>query len=1335
MKTIKKILLILFLLVSTHWTTQASKLEKQLRFSKLDYELGLSNNTVYSIVQDDKDMLWIATSDGLNRFDGYNFKVYHQENKKENSLLSDIIRHLYIDQANQLWIGSRDGLSRYNEDKDNFENFSYIKSGGNTSQINAITDYSETHLILGTDKGLVLFNRKSKTFENFQLLSDGLTSVQSLYKQKNKIYIGTTQGFLVYDIKERSLSNFNNTFKETVVQTILAKSDNEIWIGTEGKGLFLFNTVLGTFTQYTAGGTNSICSNYIRSLIYDDDNNLWIGTFQGLSILISDEKIFFNYFHNPMNSNSLSQNSIRSIFKDKQGGMWLGTYYGGINYYHKLKNQFGYIKQIPNSESLNDRIVSALFEDISGKIWIGTNDNGVNLYDPVSGSFSYFTQENGAIPSNNIKAFLLKANGNEIYIGSHGGGLVVFNKNTRKSTAIAIPSDNVYALARDKNNNNNIWIGTLSGLFRYNEITQEVFPINTSELNSKQVLFLTIDSKNRLWIGGERSLGMYNLNTNLLTNFNADDYNGTTSNGAINCIMEDSKKNIWFGTRGGICKYEENNKFKSYSKEDGLSNNSVYGIIEDESGKLWLSTNNGLNYFDPVTESFRNYSIYDGLPIEQFNNYAFLKSSAGLLYFGGIDGLIFFYPDELEDNPYTAKPRITKIQISNKEILPDDESKVLTKNILSTETIKLKPNQVNIAFEFVVSNYLSGMHNFFAYKLEGFDKDWNYTSDNRFVNYSNLKPGKYNFMVKAANSDEKWSDETTELKIIVIPPWWKTWWAIILFLTALVIFSYFLKRIYIQRKNMQSQIEKERYEKERNEELNQMKFRFFTNISHEFKTPLTLIISPIQEMLEKTTDKWELSQLNVIQKNANKLLYLVNQLMDYRRAELGVFELKLQYVSPLRVSMETHSLFEKMAKQKFIDYNLIDRTNNKKFVLDLKYFELILTNLLSNAFKFTDDNGKITVTLDEDVNHFILEVEDNGIGIAEDKLNLIYDRFYQINNDIAGTGIGLSLIKRLVDLHHGEITIQSEVGKGSKFSIFFPQDETYYEFEEIERKSLPANGDIEGISFIDENEGNKTDENNLSDEKTSKLLVVEDNEDVLSYLEERLSRHHQVVKAKNGVDALEKLKNNEVDLIITDVMMPEMDGVKFCKTIKQNVQTSHIPVIMLSAKSNIEDQLVGLKVGADDYVPKPFTFSVLRMKIQNMLRSRRMMLEHYSTSLEVEPEKIAFNEMDKEILQRAKDIVMKHLDNSEFSADIFSSEMHMSRSNLHLKLKAITGESTIDFIRKIRFGEASKLLLDGRYNVAEVSTMVGFNTPSYFATSFKKYFGMLPTEYVKKNRA
>lgn len=855
-------------------------------------------------------------------------------------------------------------------------------------------------------------------------------------------------------------------------------------------------------------------------------------------------------------------------------------------------------------------------------------------------------------------------------------------------------------------------------------------------MGSSQVLFLKTDSQNRLWIGGEKSIGLFASPGSKLKIFQSGDYNGTVINSAINCIFEDSKKRIWIGTRGGLNLYGENGKFQLFSKENGLPGNMIYGILEDSFGRLWISTNAGISCFTPELNTFRNYSEADGLLFSQFNMYSFCQSKSGQMYFGGINGITTFYPELLIDNPHTPLPKIGKIMIQNREVLPFDETGILKNNILDTKKITLNANQSSLTIEFFVSNYLAGKHNTFAYQLEGLDKNWNQSTENRQVTYTNLKRGTYVFRVKAANNDGKWNEEVTDLEIRVLPHWWQTWWAIMLFLILAGTALWYIRRFVKQRRAMDEQLRAERMEKEKMEEINQMKTRFFINISHEFRTPLTLIMSPLQDIIEHTTDKWQRSQLAHIQKNTNKLLHLVNQLMDYRRAELGYFELRVSRVNAKKQVVEICNLFEKLAKRKKINYTVGDMAADKDFLVDGNYLELILSNLLSNAFKFTHEEGKITVRMEEDLNYFILEVEDNGCGIPLDKQALIFDRFYQVDNDYVGTGIGLSLIKRLVDLHHGKIEVKSEPGSGSTFTIYIPQNEEVYEHVESDSQTAETVKPVKhkNLDFILDDALADEDINEELSAKTDTLLIVEDNTEVTEYLTERLSKNYKIHTAVNGADALELLRNEEVDLVLTDVMMPVMDGIKLCRAIKQNIKTCHIPVIILSAKSNTEDQLQGLEVGADDYLPKPFTYSVLKAKIQNMLKSRRRSLEHYSKSLEVEPEKITFNVMDEELLKKAMKIVIDNLDNSEFSTDVFCSEMGMSRSNLHLKLKAITGESTIDFIKKIRFKEACKLLLDGRYNVAEVSTMVGFNTPSYFATSFKKYFGCLPTDYVKSRR-
>ncbi len=988
--------------------------------------------------------------------------------------------------------------------------------------------------------------------------------------------------------------------------------------------------------------------------------------------------------------------------------------------------------------------------DKDKNLWIGTNDGGLNLYNPITQRFtSYTLQEDESargIGSNNIKAVYVDEKKSLVYIGTHAGGLSILHRNSgqvenfnqRNSQLV---NENVYAILPD--GEGNLWLGTLSALVRFNPEQRSFTTIEKEKdgtpVVSKQITTLFRDSHKRLWIGGEEGLSVFKQEGLDIQKASILPVSNVTKL-FTNCIYEASNGIIWVGTREGFyCFNEKDKQIKRYNTTNGLPNNVVYGILEDSFGRLWLSTNRGISCFNPETEKFRNFTESDGLQSNQFNTASYCRTSVGQMYFGGINGITTFRPELLLDNPYTPPVVITKLQLFNKVVRPDDETGILTKNISETKSITLKSWQTAFSIEFVVSNYISGQHNTFAYKLEGYDKEWYYLTDSRTVSYSNLPQGTYQFLVKAANSDGKWNPIPTALEIIVLPIWYKTWWALLIFFATFAGFITFVFRFFWMRKSMEAQLEIERRDKEHQEEINQMKMRFFINISHELRTPLTLILTPLQEIINKISDRWTRNQLEYIQRNANRLLHLVNQLMDYRRAELGVFELKAKKGNAHQLIQDNFLFYDKLARHKKITYTLHSELEDKEVLFDANYLELIVNNLLSNAFKYTESGQSITVTLKEENGWLLLQVSDTGIGIPINKQGKIFERFYQIESEHVGSGIGLSLVQRLIELHHGRIELDSEENKGSTFSVYLPQDLSVYKPSELasnneqneEEQVYSTNS--KAMYFIDtekvENESVES-----GDKKRGTILIVEDNNEIRRYLSNGLADLFNTLEAGNGEEALEKLKDNEVDVIVTDVMMPVMDGIKLCKNVKQNIRTCHIPVIILSAKTDIKDQMEGLQMGADDYIPKPFSLAILTTKIQNMMRTRRRMLDKYAKSLEVEPEKITFNAMDEALLKRAMAIVEKNMDNIEFSTDEFAREMNMSRSNLHLKLKAITGESTIDFIRKIRFNEAAKLLKDGRYTVAEVSTMVGFNTPSYFATSFKKYFGCLPTEYIKKSK-
>lgn len=1352
MSKLKKIVIYLFFLcLGMH--SAFSETPEQITFSYISINEGLSQSTVFSIDQDKRGNMWFATYDGVNKYDGYAFTVYQHNEDDPNSIANDISRIVKTDSQGRVWIGTRDGLSRYDEEKDIFQNFFYEKNGKHL-QVNGIEEISPEQLLISTPEGLIMFDIKESKFRDDSFSTAMHKTIAStLYRQDDQIYIGTsTDGLYTYSITQKTFEKVIPILETKQIQAILQQSPTRIWVATEGAGLFLINPKTKEIKNYLHSPSNpkSISSNYIRSLAMDSQNRLWIGTFNDLNIYHEGTDSFASYSSNPVENGSLSQRSVRSIFMDSQGGMWLGTYFGGLNYYHPIRNRFKNIRNIPYKNSLSDNVVSCIVEDKDKNLWIGTNDGGLNLYNPITQRFtSYTLQEDESargIGSNNIKAVYVDEKKSLVYIGTHAGGLSILHRNSgqvenfnqRNSQLV---NENVYAILPD--GEGNLWLGTLSALVRFNPEQRSFTTIEKEKdgtpVVSKQITTLFRDSHKRLWIGGEEGLSVFKQEGLDIQKASILPVSNVTKL-FTNCIYEASNGVIWVGTREGFyCFNEKDKQIKRYNTTNGLPNNVVYGILEDSFGRLWLSTNRGISCFNPETEKFRNFTESDGLQSNQFNTASYCRTSVGQMYFGGINGITTFRPELLLDNPYTPPVVITKLQLFNKVVRPDDETGILTKNISETKSITLKSWQTAFSIEFVVSNYISGQHNTFAYKLEGYDKEWYYLTDSRTVSYSNLPQGTYQFLVKAANSDGKWNPIPTALEIIVLPIWYKTWWALLIFFATFAGFITFVFRFFWMRKSMEAQLEIERRDKEHQEEINQMKMRFFINISHELRTPLTLILTPLQEIINKISDRWTRNQLEYIQRNANRLLHLVNQLMDYRRAELGVFELKAKKGNAHQLIQDNFLFYDKLARHKKITYTLHSELEDKEVLFDANYLELIVNNLLSNAFKYTESGQSITVTLKEENGWLLLQVSDTGIGIPINKQGKIFERFYQIESEHVGSGIGLSLVQRLIELHHGRIELDSEENKGSTFSVYLPQDLSVYKPSELasnneqneEEQVYSTNS--KAMYFIDtekvENESVES-----GDKKRGTILIVEDNNEIRRYLNNGLADLFNTLEAGNGEEALEKLKDNEVDVIVTDVMMPVMDGIKLCKNVKQNIRTCHIPVIILSAKTDIKDQMEGLQMGADDYIPKPFSLAILTTKIQNMMRTRRRMLDKYAKSLEVEPEKITFNAMDEALLKRAMAIVEKNMDNIEFSTDEFAREMNMSRSNLHLKLKAITGESTIDFIRKIRFNEAAKLLKDGRYTVAEVSTMVGFNTPSYFATSFKKYFGCLPTEYIKKSK-
>ena len=1329
----------------------ASAVEK-IRFSKIGLEEGLSNSTVVDILQDMKGKLWVATYNGLCLYDGYEFVVYHHNDDDSLSVESDVVRSLDIDSKGRIWVGTSNSLSVYNSGLDNFENFIYTYND-KPMDIWDIVCLDKKDILVATDAGLKVFNSVSKSFGDVSLLGKFPDiRPRTIRKFGENVYIGAYEGLYVYSLKSKEVrAILKGDFSLHMILSILELSKSELWMGTEGDGLYRINPINGEYTIFN-NKNSGISSDYIRSLSSDMFGCLWIGTLNALNIYNQKNDSFTIYNSENTNDGSLSHTSVRSLYKDIQGGMWVGTYFGGLNYYHPLSQRFTNIRNIPYYNSLSDNVVSCIVEDEDLNLWIGTNDGGINRYNPEKDKFVHYTVNDG-LTSNDIKAIYIDSAGQKIYVGSHAlGGLDVIDKRTGKISNYRPGNEmqtgrGIYGIQPVKNGKELVCASVTGSIVSFDINTKEFKRLKYGDGKELEKRIITIykDSLERLWVGTIEGVRVYVIKDGILKNCNILPQDNILDRTHVNVITKDSRGHILLGTRKGLYIFDEKQSvLKNYTVNDGLSNNVVHGILEDDDNNIWISTDRGLSCYNPSEGQFRNFTDIDGIQSNQFTPYSYCKSKSGKMYFGGINGITVFNPSVFPTNPFIPSVMISDLQIMNKSVRPDDNTGVLTKHISETKNITLKSDQTMISLYFTVADYISGKHNQFAYKLEGLDDDWVYTDNNkRSASYSNLAPGNYCFMVKASNRDGVWNDNPTKLYIKVLPAWYATWWAKLIYVMSFIGISVLVFRYFWMKKSMRIQLEMERVDKERIKEVNEMKLRFFINISHELRTPLTLIIAPLADLLRNITDKAALAKIKYINTNANRLLYLVNQLMDYRRAELGVFKLKVKKQVLDDTVSRIYRYYETLAVSSGIEYRLENMLEGKEVWCDTNYIELILNNLLSNSFKYTPSGGSIALKVKEENGRLLFEVSDTGQGIPVEKQKFIFERFYQVDNNHVGSGIGLSLVKRLVELHHGSITFNSALGEGCTFFVNLPSLENAYTKDEILSTEGIADDNEQVYStnsqemYLASAENHETEEfsqeeTSPADEKKSVILVVEDNIDIQNYLADGLSGMFDIIRANNGKEALEVLENQSVNLILSDVMMPLVDGIKLCRDVKRNIKTCHIPVIMLSAKTEVKEQLEGLKVGADDYISKPFYMEVVLTKIRNILRTYSLAIEHYSQSTDVEPDKLALNPLDKEFLEKAVAVVKNNLDSIVFSADLFASEMNMSRSTLHLKMKAITGESTTEFIRKIRLSEACKLLKEGKYTITEVSEMVGFNTPAYFATSFKKYMGCMPSEYVKK---
>lgn len=1377
--TLRHFLCCVFLTLST---LLISAQAPTLKFKHISTEQGLSNSTIESIYQDKRGFIWFGTRDGLNRFDGYQMVVYRYDHRDSSSISDNFIRYIYEDRHQNLWVGTINGLNRFDVAKNNFVRYKH-NPGSSTSLsnnlVNCIYEDGKGRLWISTfGGGLNLFKPDQNVFIHYQhdpertrSLSDD--HVNFLYEDtQGNFWVATENGLNLFNPEAGSFKNYNNLDPfarekgNNVIRVIKEDRQGNLLLATADNGLIIYNDKEKIFRQFRhqEKDPSSLASNLVRSLLVDKKGDTWVGSVNGgLDYFHAPSGTFYHYQNEPDNAFSLSQRTASALFEDNQGNLWVGTHRGGVNLYMPNIEKFTLYRQepFPNSLSYND--VKAFCEDSKGNIWIGTDGGGLNLFNREKNTFQHYKYDPynpKTIGSNEVLHIMEDSEGN-LWAGTWGGGLNLFNRSTGTFTRYlhdpmdtsTISSNYVQKVFED--HTGNLWIATYyGGLNRMDRKTRRFRRVlddttRSTRLSGNNMVSITEDREGNIWVGtDDGGLNCIHAASGKILHY----FNKEERDPDLRILFVDSKGRVWVGQTGLYLFDKQKNTFSLFTDKAGLSTEFIKGIAEDDIGNFWISTSNGITQFNPENLSFKKYNTADGLQGLEFEANAYLEAKDGQLFFGGVNGFNSFFPDNIKTNTFIPPVYITDFQIFNKHILAGEKDSPLEKDISLTDRLRLSYKQSTFSFGFAALNYTALENNQYAYKLESWDDDWNYVGNERKASYTNLSPGRYTFRVKASNNDGVWNEMGSSIIIVITPPFWETWWFRILVLTTIV-------SAVIGFYNFKRRLELRKLEESKREEMHQVQLQFFTNISHEFRTPLSLILGPVEKLQKEDPRATNSHYYKVIHRNANRLMNLINELMDFRKSEAGVLKLHVMPGSISPFLNEIYEEFSELAIEKKMKFTVNAPEETKEIWFDRQVLEKIAINLISNSFKYTADGGTITVEILESLDNFkpafenelilkndyqgkqyiYLRVVDNGIGISKDSIAHLFERYYKITEAHMGSGIGLAFVKSLTFLHKGHIYVYSSRSQGTEIIIGIPVSKDDYDSKERWVNNNKETGArLESIQSKYEQDAAPVEELPVSSQKEPEqravphILVVDDNEELRNFLKESLSGHYHITEATDGQYGLAKAREEFPDLIISDVMMPGMDGNEFCRLIKEDIETSHIPFLMLTAKDAIESRIEGVESGADFYFAKPLSIQLLTLTIRNILSQKSKLKERYFRDHHAEAKELVHSRKDKEFMDQLISIIESHLAHPDMDVDYICTQMGMSRTRLYQKIKNITGQSIGEFIRTIRFKKAAQLMTHQDVSLTEVMYSVGIQTQSYFTKAFKKEFGKTPSQFLKE---